>query len=111
MGHIFPIWLGFKGGKGVATFLGVMLAIAWPVGVFACATWLVMAAIFRISSLSALTAAALSPVYVLLLHQTPIAKLYLAVILAVLVFIRHEANIRRLLKGEEPRIGADKGKG
>ncbi len=111
VGHIFPIWLGFKGGKGVATFLGVMLAIAWPVGVFACATWLVMAAIFRISSLSALTAAALSPVYVLLLHQTPIAKLYLAVILAVLVFIRHEANIRRLLKGEEPRIGADKAKG
>ena len=111
VGHIFPIWLGFKGGKGVATFLGVMLAIAWPVGVFACATWLVMAAIFRISSLSALAAAALSPVYVLLLHQTPVAKLYLAVILAVLVFIRHEANIRRLLKGEEPRIGADKAKG
>jgi glycerol-3-phosphate acyltransferase PlsY len=110
LGHLFPIWLGFKGGKGLATFLGVMLAIAWPVGVFACATWLVMAAVFRISSLSALAAAALSPVYVLMLHQTPVAKLYLAVVLAVLVFIRHQSNIRRLLKGEEPRIGAGKAK-
>ena len=107
-GHLFPIWLKFKGGKGVATFLGVLLAMAWPVGVMACATWLVMAALFRISSLAALAAAALAPVYVLALHQPPIAKLYLAVFMAVLVFVRHAPNIRRLLKGEEPRIGADK---
>ena len=109
LGHLFPVWLRFRGGKGLATFLGVMLAIAWPVGVFACATWLLMAAIFRISSLAALATAALSPAYMLILHQTPIAKLWLAVALAVLVFIRHASNIRRLLKGEEPRIGASKG--
>ena len=109
-GHLFPVWLGFKGGKGMATFLGVMLAAAWPVGLLACATWLVMAGVARISSLSALIAAALSPIYVLVLHQNPIAKFYLAVVLAVLIFIRHGSNIRRLLKGEEPRIGAGREK-
>jgi glycerol-3-phosphate acyltransferase PlsY len=108
LGHLFPLWLGFKGGKGLATFLGVLLAIAFPVGALACLTWLVTAAVFRISSLAALTVAALSPLYVLALHQHPIAKLYLAVAMTVLVFIRHAANIRRLLKGEEPRIGAGK---
>ena len=109
-GHLFPVWLGFKGGKGMATFLGVMLAASWPVGLLACATWLVVAGVARISSLSALTAAALSPIYLLVLHQNPIAKLYLAVVLAVLIFIRHGSNIRRLLKGEEPRIGAGREK-
>lgn len=106
LGHLFPIWLGFKGGKGMATFLGVLLAVAFPVGALACVTWLLMALLFRISSLSALTAAALSPLFILALHQEPIAKLYLATVMAVLVFIRHGANIERLLKGEEPRIGA-----
>ncbi len=110
VGHIFPVWLGFKGGKGVATFLGVMLGVAWPVGLAAGATWLLVAAVSRISSLSALTAAALAPVYVLVLHQNPIAKFYLAVILALLIFVRHASNIGRLLKGEEPRIGAGKDK-
>ncbi len=76
----------------------------------ACGAWLIMAALFRISSLAALTAAALAPVFVFAADQEPIAKLYLAVAMAVLVFIRHAANIRRLLGGEEPRIGADKAK-
>jgi glycerol-3-phosphate acyltransferase PlsY len=108
IGHLFPIWLKFKGGKGFATFLGVLLAAAWPVGVLACLTWLAMALLFRMSSLSTLTAAALSPLYVFATDQAPIAKLYLAVFMGVLVFVRHHENIRRLLKGEEPRIGAAK---
>ncbi len=105
LGHIFPVWLKFRGGKGVATFFGVLLAIAWPVGLFAGATWLLMAAIMRISSVAGLTAAALAPLYVFLLGQTPESKLWLAAFMAVLIFIRHHENIRRLLKGEEPRIG------
>ena len=106
VGHLFPVWLGFKGGKGVATFFGTMIAIAWPAGLLAGATWIVMAAIFRFSSLAALTAVALAPVYVFLTGQAPEPKLYLAVFMAVLVFVRHHENIRRLLKGDEPRIGA-----
>jgi len=106
LGHSFPVWLGFKGGKGVATTLGVLLAAAWPVGVAACLTWLVVAGLFRISSLSALVAVGLSPVSAWFLAGPDVAVL--CVLIAVLVFIRHEANIRRLLKGEEPRIGAKK---
>ena len=107
LGHLFPVWLGFKGGKGVATFFGTLLAAAWPVGVAAAVTWLLMAAVFRISSLAALTAVALAPVFVFLLHRpTPIALL--ALFMAVLIYVRHEPNIRRLLKGEEPRIGGSK---
>ena len=106
-GHLFPVWLGFKGGKGVATFLGVLLAAAWPVGIAACLTWLVMAKLLKISSLSALTAAALSPLYALGLHR-PLPTVALAAVLAVLIFIRHHQNIRRLLNGTEPRIGAKK---
>ncbi|HEY4031521.1 MAG TPA: glycerol-3-phosphate 1-O-acyltransferase PlsY [Caulobacteraceae bacterium] len=106
-GHLFPVWLGFKGGKGVATFLGVLLAAAWPVGVAACLTWLVVAKLLKISSLAALTAAALSPLYALGL-QRPWPTVVLAAVLAVLIFIRHHENIRRLLKGAEPRIGAKK---
>ncbi len=90
----------------MATFFGTMIAIAWPAGLLAGATWIVMAAIFRMSSLAALTAAALAPLYVFLTGQTPEAKLWLAAFMAVLIFIRHHENIRRLLKGEEPRIGA-----
>jgi glycerol-3-phosphate acyltransferase PlsY len=106
-GHLFPVWLGFKGGKGVATFFGTLLAAAWPVGVLAGATWLVMAAVFRISSLAALTAAVLAPVYVFVLHRPhPVAVL--AVVMAALIYLRHAPNIRRLLKGEEPRIGGAK---
>jgi len=106
-GHLFPVWLGFKGGKGVATFIGVLLAAAWPVGVAVCVTWLVMAKLARISSLSALTAAALSPLFALGL-QRPLPTVILAAVLAVLIFIRHHENIARLLKGTEPRIGANK---
>jgi glycerol-3-phosphate acyltransferase PlsY len=108
LGHLFPVWLGFKGGKGVATFFGILFGLAWPVGLAAGATWIAMALIFRISSLAALTAAALTPLWFLLLHQATPARLWLAAGIAVLIFLRHEANIRRLLKGEEPRIGAVK---
>jgi glycerol-3-phosphate acyltransferase PlsY len=109
LGHLFPVWLGFKGGKGVATFLGTLLAAAWPVGLAAAATWLVVALLARISSLAALTAALLAPVYALLLGRPVVAGL--ATFMAVLIYIRHEANIRRLLKGEEPRIGGKKAQG
>jgi glycerol-3-phosphate acyltransferase PlsY len=109
LGHLFPVWLGFKGGKGVATFFGTLIAIAWPAGLLAGATWIVMAAIFRLSSLAALTAAALAPVLVLVTGQAPEAKLWLALFMAVLIFIRHHENIRRLIRGEEPRIGASAG--
>ncbi|MDO9526927.1 MAG: glycerol-3-phosphate 1-O-acyltransferase PlsY [Gemmobacter sp.] len=103
MGHLFPVWLGFKGGKGVATFLGTLLALAWPVGLAACATWAVMAAALRYSSLSALVAAALSPVWMVVLGFPQMSVL--ALFLAALIFARHEANIKRLMVGSEPRIG------
>jgi glycerol-3-phosphate acyltransferase PlsY len=106
LGHLFPVWLRFKGGKGVATFFGTLLAAAWPVGLLAGATWLVMAALFRISSLAGLTAVALAPVYVFLVGR-PVPIAYLALFMAILVYVRHTPNIRRLLKGEEPRIGGE----
>jgi acyl phosphate:glycerol-3-phosphate acyltransferase len=105
LGHLFPVWLRFKGGKGVATFLGTLLAAAWPVGVAVAATWLVVAFLFRISSLAALVAVALAPAAALLLGR-PTAIALLALFMALLVFIRHSDNIRRLLKGQEPKIGA-----
>ena len=110
LGHLFPVWLRFKGGKGVATFFGTLIAIAWPAGLLAGATWILMAAIFRMSSLAALAAAALAPLYVFLTGQTPEAKLWLAAFMGVLIFVRHHENIRRLLNGTEPRIGAKKAK-
>jgi glycerol-3-phosphate acyltransferase PlsY len=103
LGHLWPVWLGFKGGKGVATFLGTLLALAWPIGLLACATWAATAAVTRISSLSALTAAALTPVYAALMGQPQFVLL--TILLAVLIFVRHHANIRRLIAGTEPRIG------
>jgi glycerol-3-phosphate acyltransferase PlsY len=106
LGHLFPVWLGFKGGKGVATFFGTLLAAAWPVGLAAGATWFAAAFLFRISSLGALVATALAPVYALWLGRPVIAAL--AAFMAVLIYIRHAANIGRLLKGQEPRIGAKK---
>ncbi|HZK98900.1 MAG TPA: glycerol-3-phosphate acyltransferase, partial [Caulobacteraceae bacterium] len=104
----FSIWLRFGGGKGFATFLGILLAIGWPVGVAAAVTWLLVAAIFRYSSLASLSAAALAPVWLLVLHQSSEPKLWLTVAMAVLIFARHHQNIRRLLAGDEPRIGAPK---
>lgn len=103
LGHLFPGWLGFKGGKGMATFLGVQLAIAWPVGIAACLTWLATAALFRMSSLASLTAAAATPLFSLWLADRE--RALLALVLAVLVFVRHHENIRRLIAGTEPRIG------
>ena len=107
LGHLFPVWLGFKGGKGVATFLGTLLALSFPVGLAACLLWLLTAAISRISSLSALVAAALSPVAAAFLGRPDLSLL--AILLAALIFVRHDANIRRLIRGEEPRIGRKKG--
>jgi glycerol-3-phosphate acyltransferase PlsY len=106
LGHLFPVWLGFKGGKGVATFLGILLALAWPVGLAACAMWLITAVVFRISSLAALVAAATSVVWLMVFHQG--RMVVLVFILTVLVYIRHWANIQRLKAGTEPRIGAAK---
>ncbi len=106
LGHNFPVWLGFKGGKGVATTLGTLIAAAWPVGLAACGTWLVVAALFRISSLSALVALAAAPVYAWFLVGPETAAM--AAGLAALGFVRHQANIQRLIKGQEPRIGAKK---
>jgi acyl phosphate:glycerol-3-phosphate acyltransferase len=104
LGHLFPVWLRFKGGKGVATYLGVCLALYWPVGLAFAATWIGAALVWRISSLSALIAIALSSTYFLLLHQDAYAGL--ALVLSLLIYWMHRDNIRRLLRGEEPRIGA-----
>ena len=106
LGHLYPVWLGFRGGKGVATFLGVLLALAFPAGLAACATWLAVAVLARISSLSALVAAGTAPVWLALFGRADAVALALA--LAALVWLRHAANIRRLLAGQEPRIGAGK---
>ena len=106
-GHLFPVWLKFRGGKGVATFYGVLLAACWPVGLLAGATWLAVAALLRISSLAALIAAALAAPFALATDQ-PYPFLGLCLFMAVLIFIRHHENIGRLLKGQEPRIGAKK---
>lgn len=106
IGHLFPVWLRFKGGKGVATFLGVLLGVAWPIGVFACLTWLAVAFTLRYSSLSALVAAALSPLAAWFVIGPEVAGL--AALMAVLVYIRHHENIARLLKGTEPKIGKKK---
>ena len=103
LGHLFPVWLGFRGGKGVATFLGVILALAPLAGLAACATWVAIAALFRFSSLAALVAAGMAPVWLVLTGEGQAVLLGAA--LAVLVWIRHRANIARLRRNEEPRIG------
>ena len=101
-GHLFPVWLGFKGGKGVATSMGILFGLYWPLGLIFLAVWLIMALLFRISSLSALTASALSPLWAWLLGK-PSYVLPLIVIGA-LIWIMHRANIARLVKGEEAKI-------
>lgn len=110
VGHLFPVWLGFKGGKGVATFFGTLLAAAWPVGMAAGAIWLAMFFIFRLSSLAGLTAAALAPILALFVFDRPYPIAVMALVMAVLIFIRHKDNIGRLLRGEEPRSGVGKKK-
>jgi glycerol-3-phosphate acyltransferase PlsY len=113
LGHLFPIWLKFKGGKGVATFYGLLLAAHWPLGLLAAAIWLLVAFGLRYSSLAALVSAACAPVLAVLPLEmlglpapNPVAAL--ALFTAVLIYIRHHENIGRLVKGLEPRIGAKK---
>lgn len=107
LGHCFPVWLKFQGGKGVATTLGMFLALAPLTGIAACVTWLLMAAIFRISSLAALTAMISTPVSAYVIYQEPLLAA-MSMFVAALVWYRHKANIQRLLKGEEPKIGKKK---
>ncbi len=103
VGHCYPVWLGFKGGKGVATFLGLLLALDWRVGVACCLSWLVAALIWRVSSMAALFAAAVSTIWMVTLGY-PHAFM-LGVVLTLLVFWRHRANISRIRAGTEPKIG------
>lgn len=104
LGHIFPVWLGFKGGKGVATYIGVVLGLYWPAAVAFCGVWLVVAYLSRFSSLAALIAAFASPFVLLLNKKLEIAAL--ALLMTLLLLWRHRANITRLMHGEEPKIGA-----
>lgn len=106
LGHCFPVWLGFKGGKGVATHLGIMWALAWPIGLACCVTWLIVAAVFRFSSLAALMAAGFAPMFAVFLRMDTVIILLL--VFAVLVYIRHAANITRLRNGTETKIGSKK---
>ena len=103
IGHCFPIWLKFKGGKGVATFFGGLLATAWPIGLIAGAIWLACAFLTRISSLSALAAAGSTPLIAFMMGYINVAMM--AAVMAVIIYIRHAENIGRILKGTESRIG------
>ncbi len=106
LGHCFPLWLNFKGGKGVAVMIGSLLALSWPVGLIFCAVWLVIAFARRISSLSALTAAATAPIFAYVVVGEWLAAA--AAVMAILLFYQHRANIVRLLNDTEPRIGSEK---
>jgi len=106
LGHCFPVWLNFKGGKGVATFFGALLAAAWPVGLIAAGIWLTMAFLFKMSSLAALWAAGTAPLIAFLLGHRPVAAM--AVFLALMIFIRHRENIGRIIAGTESKIGRKK---
>jgi acyl phosphate:glycerol-3-phosphate acyltransferase len=103
LGHIFPVWLGFRGGKGVATYIGVLAGAYWPAALIFCAVWLSAAALSRYSSVGALSAAAITPVIMAVMGLWPIA--ILVTILSILLYMRHAANIGRLLRGEESKIG------
>jgi glycerol-3-phosphate acyltransferase PlsY len=114
LGHLFPVWLGFIGGKGVATTLGTLIAVDWMVGIAACLTWALVAAIFRMSSLASLVSVAAVPAYAWYLPRLvsdaegdPLLVIF-GVAIAALVWIKHHTNIRRLLAGEEPKIGQKK---
>ncbi len=104
IGHLFPVWLGFRGGKGVATYIGVLLGVWWPSALIFCLVWLLTAFVTRYSSLSAIAAAIVTPAALTLLDAG--WESILAVAMTVLLLLRHEQNIRRLIKGEESRIGA-----
>lgn len=103
LGHCFPVWLDFKGGKGVATYFGVILALAFPVGIACGLTWIIAVAVLRISSVGALSAVLLSPIWILALGHPPM--LVLGLVLAALIINRHWANIQRLREGTEPKVG------
>lgn len=105
-GHVFPVWLGFKGGKGVATYIGILLALDWVVGLTFCAVWLLVAFALRYSSLAALTAAAFAPILAFFLAGPQLTVAALA--LSITLFITHRENIRRLMAGTESRIGDKK---
>ena len=109
LGHLYPVWLGFRGGKGVATFLGLMLALDWRVGLACCATWVVIVALTRISSIGALVSAAVSPLWLIAFSNG--RMLFLVIILTVLIYIRHAANLARIKAGTEPKIGRKKPQG
>jgi glycerol-3-phosphate acyltransferase PlsY len=104
LGHLFPVWLNFRGGKGVATYIGVLLGLAWPAAIAFCAIWLAVAALTRYSSLAALIASAATPVFLWWQSDRLIAQAFL--LLTVLLWIMHRANIARLLRGDESKIGA-----
>ncbi len=103
LGHLFPVWLKFKGGKGVATYIGLLLGLYWPAALIFCALWLAVAFLSRYSSLAALVASALTPAALWAMHRPHAAALFL--LLSVLLWVMHRANIRRLLDGSESRIG------
>lgn len=104
IGHTYPVWLGFKGGKGVATYIGVLLGLNWPGALAFCSVWLLVAILSRYSSLSAIVAAVVTPIWLLTVGDY--ATAILAALLSVLLIFKHRANIHRLVAGEEPRIGA-----
>ena len=104
LGHLFPVWLGFKGGTGVATYIGVLFGLAWPAGLLFLAVWILVALATRYSSLSALVACVVAPVALWFMGRPDIAILF--AVLTVIVFIKHAANISRLLAGAETKIGA-----
>ena len=103
LGHLYPIWLGFKGGKGVATYIGVLLGVYWPAALVFCVSWLVIAVVSRYSSLSSLTATFLTFVHFMIVGGTLVVPI--VAIISALIFLKHRENIRRLVAGEESRIG------
>ena len=107
LGHLFPVWLNFKGGKGVATYIGLLLALAWPAAIFFCVTWIVVAALTRYSSLAALIASAATPAF-LWWYQHDLRSAMLFLVLSVLLWIMHRGNIARLVSGREGKIGGTK---
>lgn len=106
LGHLYPLWLRFRGGKGVATYVGILASIAWPIALAFGAIWIGVALLTRYSSLSALVATASTPILLAFQHQWHAVGLF--TVLTILVFLRHHANLRRLIKGEESKIGAGK---
>ena len=107
LGHLFPVWLNFKGGKGVATYIGLLLALAWPAAIFFCVTWIVVAALTRYSSLAALIASAATPAF-LWGYQHDLQSAALFLVLSVLLWIMHRGNITRLVSGREGKIGGSR---